>query len=350
MSEIKIAFWNLQNLFDTTASEIAADLEFTPENGWTEERLNQKIDNLSLIIKSLHGGVGPDLLGLCEIENDGLTQKLIEKIGRQDYKIVHAPSPDIRGIDVALIYSNTILEQVGEAVPHLVHFRYPTRDILEVKFKVKENNSELVVFVNHWPSRKAGKYESEPLRMALADYCGRLVDEHLKIQRTDYIGLANDESTLKLVNDTWDKNMILMGDFNDEPYDRSITNYLQASKDLDHIEEGFRRSGNNFKPEIKSYLQREAYLFNCMWALMGNSDTGTHFFSQSINPMNLLDQFIVSRGLYFGKQKLQIDLTKIKIFTDIMSCPEKRRPRLFDKNTGQGFSDHYPIETVIKIM
>jgi predicted extracellular nuclease len=350
MSDIKIAFWNLQNLFDTTVSEIAADLEFTPEHGWTEERLNQKIDNLALIIKSLHSGNGPDILGICEIENDGLTQKLIEKIGRQDYKIVHAPSPDIRGIDVALIYSNNILEQVGDAVPHLVHFRYPTRDILEVKFKVKENNSELIVYVNHWPSRRAGKYETEPLRIALADYCGRLVDEQLKIQRKDYIDLANDESTLKLINDNWDKNMILMGDFNDEPFDRSIMDYLQSSKDLDHLEEGFGKSGNSFKPEIKNYLAREAYLFNCMWVLLGNSDTGSHYFSQSVNPMNMLDQFIISRGLYFGKQKLQIDIGSIKIFTEIMSCPEKRRPKPFDKQTGQGFSDHYPVETNIKIL
>jgi len=350
VSNIKIAFWNLQNLFDITLSEIAADFEFIPEEGWTQERLNQKIKNIASIIKSLHNGNGPDLLGICEIENDQLTQRLIDEIGRDDYEIVHAPSPDIRGIDVALIYSNNIFEQLGEAIPHLVHSRYPTRDILQVKFKVKENNSEIFVFVNHWPSRKKGKYETEPLRIAVADYCGRLVDQCLKIQRKDYVNLSNDESSLKKINDYWNKNVILMGDFNDEPFDRGIMNYLQASRDLDHLEEIFKKSGNNYKPEIKNYLGKKAYLFDCMWNLLGDSDIGTYYFGESVNSMNMLDQFIISRGLYFGEQKLRIDLNSTKIFTEIMSTLLKKRPKEFDKSTGEGFSDHFPIEAIIKTL
>jgi len=71
MTEIKVAFWNVQNLLDTTASPIAADLEFTPEQGWTTEVFAIKVTNLAKIIKQMHGGAGPDLLGLYEVENKG---------------------------------------------------------------------------------------------------------------------------------------------------------------------------------------------------------------------------------------------------------------------------------------
>lgn len=69
MSAINIAFWNVQNLFDTTASPIATDLEFTPEQGWTDEVFDIKVANIASIIRQMHGGTGPDLLGLCEVEN-----------------------------------------------------------------------------------------------------------------------------------------------------------------------------------------------------------------------------------------------------------------------------------------
>src|SRR5262245_46136604 len=99
MAGIKIAFWNVQNLFDTTASEIAADLEFTPEQGWTNEVFDVKVANLASIIKKMHAGTGPDLLGLCEVENKGVVQRLMTEIGRADYRLAHVESPDIRGID-----------------------------------------------------------------------------------------------------------------------------------------------------------------------------------------------------------------------------------------------------------
>src|SRR3712207_2199926 len=98
MTDIKIAFWNLGNLFDTKATPIAADFEFTPTRGWTQEVLDKKIENLSYIIGQLHGDIGPDLLGLCEIENEGLAQELINEVGKDDLEVAkYDDSPDIRG-------------------------------------------------------------------------------------------------------------------------------------------------------------------------------------------------------------------------------------------------------------
>jgi hypothetical protein len=81
MTDIKIAFWTLENLFDLNSSETALIHEFTPDRGWTEEVLNMKIENLAQVIRSLHDAQGPDLLGICEVENEPVAQKLIDKIG-----------------------------------------------------------------------------------------------------------------------------------------------------------------------------------------------------------------------------------------------------------------------------
>ncbi|MEW6042653.1 MAG: endonuclease/exonuclease/phosphatase family protein [Thermoproteota archaeon] len=351
MADIKIAFWNLQNLFDTTISEIAADFEYTPQNGWNEETFDKKIENLSTIINKMHNDTGPDLLGVCEIENDDVVQALIDETGRSDYRIVHHQSPDIRGIDVALVYSEDIFELIDSPKAHKVYGRYPTRDILQAKFRVKQNNSELHVLVNHWPSRRMGKYESEPLRIAVADYAGRLVDEILKISRTEFLALPDTQGSLSSLNDVWDNNVILMGDFNDEPFDRSMMYYLQAVRDLDNLEEPIKKSaGNSFIPNAKSYLEKKATLYNCMWRFLSQPDVGTFFYNEGQgNPMNILDQFVISRGLYYGKKNLKMDQDSVAIFTDdIVGSNSKKRPKAFDKSTRQGFSDHFPIVSSIK--
>jgi hypothetical protein len=103
-------------------------------------------------------------------------------------------------------------------------------------------------------------------------------------------------------------------------------------------------------PLIKFYLEREPVLFNLAWLLLGTPDTGTIFFSgDSANTMNLFDQFIVSRGLYFGKSGLKTKPSSVQIFrpTDMLSGA-KKRPQAFDKKTKKGFSDHFPIEMIVE--
>ena len=101
---IRTAFWNVQNLFDTTASEIAADLEFTPDKGWTDAVLGRKLDALASVVNAMFGGQGPELLGLCEVENEAVVKRLA-KLLKPDLTIAHVESPDIRGIDTSLLYA-----------------------------------------------------------------------------------------------------------------------------------------------------------------------------------------------------------------------------------------------------
>ncbi len=348
MADIKIAFWNLENLFDTTASDIATDLEFTPEKGWTVDAFNKKVENLASVINLMHGGQGPDLLGICEIENKNVADTLVNQIGRPDYQLAHVESPDIRGIDVSLIYSANVFALVGTPVGHLVHLRYPTRDIFQVQLRVLANDAELTVFVNHWPSRRLGRYESEPHRMTVAERCGRLVDQVLKFLRNEFLALSDTDVSLKKLNDRWNRNVLVMGDLNDEPFNRSVLDYLLASRDRDHVEELIKKASSKKIPTAETYLKLQAYLFNCMWPLLGQADVGTLYFSQATNSMNLLDQFIISRGLLYGEAKLQMDLASVKIFTPNVMTTARGRPRAFDRQKKTGYSDHFPIEALVR--
>ena len=322
MDNIKVAFWNLGNLFDTSSSSlIGSDLEFTPERGWDDAAKDKKIDNLAKVINSLHNNQGPDLLGLCEIENEELAKTLIEKMGKQDiYEIAqYVDSPDIRGIDTCLIYSKKIFKFI-DAKSHNIYFRYPTRDIFQANLSViNTNNSELNVLVNHWPSRIGGRFDTEPLRIAVAENCARAVESVLKVS-LDYLkempnNLKENEESLDKLNQKWNKNVLVMGDLNDNPFDRSILNYLHATADKNRLIEwkeifehpNLKKWPANQQTDKHNYLYQPAFLYNCMWKLIPD---GTLFFEGGLD---LFDQFIISRGLLNGEQGLKMDLNEIKI-------------------------------------
>ena len=323
MHPIRTAFWNLQNIFDTTVSDIAADLEFTPEEGWTQEALDKKMEAVVEIIASMFDGQGPDLLGVCEIESEALTQRLVlalrARLGRQDYVMAHADSPDIRGIDCSLIYSDDVFELAGTPKGHLVHLRYPTRDIFEVPLRVKATQDELVVFVNHWPSRsRLGAIASEPLRITVAAHLGRLVDEHLKLPR-QAVETSSDPRTLQDVIDRlWDTNVLIMGDLNDDPFDRSVLETLRASNSLDRLEETVKTANASGEPVAdfkRNYIGRQAELYNFCWPWLGESGAGTIFFSRGgiARTKQCFDQIIGSRGLALGRSGLLIDEADVEI-------------------------------------
>lgn len=359
--QIKVAFWNLQNLFDAELSDIAADLGFTAENGWTVPVVEAKLNRLAEVIRLMHDGAMPDLLGLCEVENRGLVQRLVDLLDADRYAIAHVESPDIRGIDVSLIYDKRIfrLHPDHPITAHWVTNRYPTRNIFEVPLLLGEQDTELIVFVNHWPSRSQGIYESEPLRIGVANHLGMLVDERLKVPRADYLGMSDTEETLREINRKWNRNVLIMGDLNDEPHNRSVTDYLKASSGIDHLEEELKPGGpagsRSHIPSPAAYFGRQAYLFNCMWKQSGYPDAGTYYYSNSTNTMQTLDQFIISRGLYYGLQGLRFNPDSIQIFRpDLMASSGKGRPVRFTfskdgQTSPKGYSDHFPITAVLEV-
>ncbi len=353
-TELNVAFWNLQNLFDPDSSAIAAELEFTPVCGWDRRAFEVRIRNLAEVIRCMFNGRGPDLLGLCEIENERVARRLIQEIGRSDYQLAVVENPKTRAMDTALIYSSQLLKvHSGTTSDHIVHQRFPTIDILEVHLKVLQNDADLMVLVNHWPSRRCGASDSESFRITAASHCQQLVRNHLKLARKEYLELADTDVSLFLLNEIQDRNILIMGDLNDEPWSHSVLNTLGAGYSTELLDDPIRMVRGSL-PSYRVYGSRPVWLFNPMWSLASQPDQGTCGSGSTSTPLILRDQFIISRGLYRGLQGLKVrqrlsGVPETGIFRPEMMTSRRGRPREYRLETRTGYSDHFPIITTLEL-
>jgi hypothetical protein len=352
MGTINIAWWNLQNFFDTDDDPISKDFEYTAEKGWTQEVFEAKKANLAQALNALHDGAGPELLAVAEIEKDELLAELIDAMGNPHLKVVEDPTgtSDLRGIDVAMAYDERKLS-VTSRTSHLVHLRYRTRDIFEVVFEVNETGETLVVIAGHWPSRGLGRYRSEPLRCAVAEHIAYLVEAHVKVEPEVYEQLRA-QNNLDPVMQTWETKVMVMGDLNDEPSDRSVVDHLRASNDLDRVI-GRTNDIDGFETQTADYRGQEVFLFNATWKFLPQQKVGTYFLDalrsgeKFANRYQVLDQLIASRGLVTGSG-LTLDLDSVDIFRDSLVATPSGRPRPFSKKSKRGTSDHLPLMAVLR--
>jgi len=214
IDQVSILFYNVENLFDTKNDPQTEDDEFTPDGDrhWTYKRLNSKLLNISKVILSASGWNIPAIIALCEIENRDVLEKLLTNtpLKSHPFKIIHKESPDHRGIDVAFIYSPQ------QFYPIKYNF-YPlkekndsimrSREILYV-FGVINEIDTVHFFVNHWPSRYGGVLETRAIRNSAAKLLRQKVDALFEMYSSPKI--------------------IILGDFNDQPTDESLRDYLKA--------------------------------------------------------------------------------------------------------------------------
>ncbi len=324
-TEHHIYWWNLENLFDVNNSpERPAWLQRRLRSelkGWTAAVLDKKLTNLTDIICRLDGGNGPDILGVCEVENKKVMEKLLQKLHSnlpRKYKVMHHDTSDGRGIDVAIIYDTQKYSDDGRQFSLEIMKRNATRDLFQVQLTTAAGN-ELVLIANHWPARTAGKYESEPYRMMVGEtlsyWIERIHDIKWKEKKEKYPAI------------------VLMGDFNDNPYDRSLTEYLRSSGNLEKVKNS------------TSHI-----MFNMMYSFVGG-DIGTHVYG---NDINVLDQFIVSRSMVvdYYKYPFQVDSIQIVYYPEMVkgdyNTPVRfSRPSKSDYDD-KGYSDHLPIELVLE--
>ncbi|MFQ5799995.1 MAG: hypothetical protein ACE5H0_15065 [Bacteroidota bacterium] len=352
MGTINFAWWNLQNFFDTDDDPISKDFEYTTEKGWTQEVFDAKKNSLAKALKAVHNGDGPELLAVAEIEKDGLLEELIEDIGNPHLKVVtdSKGTSDLRGIDVTIAYDKRKLIVKSKA-SHLIHLRYRTRDVFEVVFEVKETGETFVVISSHWPSRVLGKYRSEPLRIAVAEHIAYLVESHVKVEPAEYEKLRAQEN-LTPVKEKWETKVIVVGDFNDDPSDRSVVDHLRASNDLDRVI-GKTNDIDGFEKETADYRVEDVFLFNATWKFLPEQNVGTYFLDRQgsgerfVNRYQVLDQLVVSRGLLTATG-LSLDLDSVDIFRDSLVATPSGRPRPFSRKTRKGTSDHLPLTAVLR--
>jgi len=211
---LKIAFWNVENLFDLENDPNTNDDEFAlgGKKNVTAEIYNLKLKNMAEVINELDA----DILGLCEIENRFVLEELNDAVNR-NYSIIHYDSPDNRGIDVALLFdAEKVIINHSEPVLVTLPTGRPTRDILYVNANF--GNSNLHLFVNHWPSKYGGAEKSIPLRAAAG-----------KTLRKEVESILSQDPNAEIV---------IMGDLNDEPIDPSVTIHLGANMEIDLVGNG----------------------------------------------------------------------------------------------------------------
>ncbi|MEO7446039.1 MAG: endonuclease/exonuclease/phosphatase, partial [Ferruginibacter sp.] len=213
-----IGFYNCENFYDTVNNTLINDEEFLPnsERHYNSAIYLDKVSRLSDVISQMGTDINPDgisMLGVSEIENDTVLNDLIhsEKLRDRHLKFVQYNSPDIRGIDVALIY-NPKYFQVLFSAPLFVKLpggskeAYFTRDVLYVQGIM--DGDTVNVFVNHWPSRSGGEERSIPARAAAAGVVKLRVD------------------SLTAINPM--AKIVIMGDLNDDPISPSVAKVLNA--------------------------------------------------------------------------------------------------------------------------
>lgn len=309
---INVLFYNVENLFDFANDPQKADDEFTPEGArhWNNNRFNTKLINLSKVILNVSGWNPPEIIGLCETENRTVLEKLLHQtpLKKYPYNIIHKDSPDERGIDVAFIYNE-------KAFYPITYQYYPleyadgsiekSREILYVQGILRQTDT-LHFYVNHWPSRYSGLLETSMKRELAATALKSLVDEQLK---------QNENAKI-----------IVMGDFNDQPTDESISNKLNAVAETGRI----KSSG----------------LYNLSTGWM-NKETGTLKYQSQ---WFVFDQFIVSGSLLIsengyttGQQLAAIGKLPFLLEKDERYGGEKPSRTYTGFKYNGGFSDHLPI-------
>lgn len=337
MTEHFIAFWNIENLFayegfperePWIAEKNAKDLA-----GWTRQLFERKLEQLARIIVQMNNAAGPDILGVCEVENKFVIDQLVAVLNAQrpgrSYVTAHADSTkDQRGIDTAFIFDSRRYQTDPDALfSHFVMRRTGTRDITQVTFTTEKGN-ELVALCNHWPSRSGGHWtESQGFRMTAGE---TLSYWHERIREVKGESIA----------------VIAMGDMNDGPADQSLTVHANAARERDDIENAqsarfYNLSWNYLRQMTVNKAGRPRLLYGTIY-FNGNAD--------------VFDQILVSRPMLgSGVFTVQEDTARIEAFPEMVSSTKSDGPIPFGLSRGNaaknvnvdGYSDHFPVSVVV---
>ena len=340
--QINVGFWNLQRLFAAEGSAIAAELGVNALNGWDRRALEARLISLSAAIRSLFQGHGADLLGLAELEGTDPGQQLLEMIDRDDYALIVADDAGLQASDTALIYSTRVFENEPVVVKtHCIHRRFATCDILEVTLIVRATGTPLTVFVNHWPSRNEA--HSDALRRALAVACAECVSQTVKYSRSEFLELSDTEVSRFQVAERWNADVLVMGSFNDPPWDVSLSEILNANRSLRAVC-ALPPFPAGTLPSWRSYASVQPMLFNPSWSLLADPDSGT---LSSDRGLEIHDQILLSRGLVTGANGIQATTDGQGPMLAIQSpgqlACDQGRPLSYDSTTLEGFSDRLPV-------
>lgn len=305
---VKIMFYNAENLFDTEDDSIKDDTEYLPGGlmRWNKSRYYNKINSVSKVIIAAGEWNPPALVGLCEIENRKVLGDLVygTPLSAFGYGIVHEESPDIRGIDVCMIYRKDLVKVIGHRllIPEYSESgEFHSRGVLYAKCLL--GNDTLHVFLNHWPSRRRGVLASEDLRVAMARMLRHTADS-------------------LCVASGCNAKVLIIGDFNCAPDDPLMSELIDPAS-------GGSCSLKNLSDD-KTSGTRGTYRYQGNW--------------------EMIDQIIVSGGLLDSNKGLNTGQKHFRIFSpDFLLKNDNKYPGMVPFSTYRGysyqggFSDHLPV-------
>ncbi len=313
-----VAFYNLENFYDTINNPNINDDDFLPNGAknYNSKIYLTKVEHLATVISQIGTDVNSDgiaLIGVAEIENDTVLNDLIHHplLKHRNYNFVHYDSKDIRGIDVALLYNPkyfTVLKsrKLFVRLTEGAKSSYFTRDVLWVEGIL--NKDTIHVLVNHWPSRVGGEERSAPARAAAALVNKNFIDSIEAIQ-----------SNAKI---------IVMGDLNDDPVSASVTKVLGAKGNIADV-----KPGELYNPWISMYKKGFGTLaYNDAWGL----------FDQIMITYSWLDKN--QRGYFFYQQHI----FNKEFMVENMGKYKGYPMRTWDGNVFRGgYSDHFPTYIIM---
>jgi hypothetical protein len=311
-----IAFYNLENLFDTIDDPLKRD-EASPImelNANRSEIYKQKVKNMARVIANIGADMAknaPAVIGVCEIENRQVLEDLVNDpllLGK-DYGIIHFEGPDRRSIDVALLYQKALFRPIDSSslelriYDDLTRRRIYTRDQLLVSGEL--DGDLIYIIVNHWPSRSGGEARSRSKRVGAAKLNKRIIDSLQSI-------------------DPYAK-IFTMGDLNDDPTNDSVKEVLKAKKNKEDV-------------ELKG-------LYNPYEKMFSDKGYGTTAYRDA---WSLFDQIIMSQPLleedYSSYRFWKAGIYNKAYLTNKRGRWEGYPFRSFaDGGFTDGFSDHFPV-------
>lgn len=305
-----VAFYNVENLFDTENDKYTNDNDFLPYTikRWTSKRYDNKLRKLGYAISQIgqeETGKPPAIIGLAEVENAKVLDDLItsKHLKPYNYNYVHFDSLDERGIDVAMLY-NTDAFEVTHTETFSIILEDPdgspdyTRDILLVTGRLDGETVHYIV--NHWSSRREGQKETEPKRLAASDKVREIITN--------------------LQNENPEAKIMVMGDFNDNPKNTSITQLVDNCGVYNPFDTLRSFSRGTVMHRRQWFLFDQILISNIFFK---SSKTDFEFFKANIFDPDFLKEF---RGHYKGSPF---------------------RTYIGKKYKG-GYSDHFPVYIILK--